>query len=157
MSDATLGRRQSTGGTPASLAAIASSQARSAKVGASRRAWSASRAPSGLLPQSQRLWEVLHERNDFQPHEDAILEQGLLWRDESARLRVEARALKGKERAARLRSAGDAATVSLRHLRLLKFTDPARPPRPPGRPPGRRLPAPVSSLTIGGGHADDAR
>jgi len=155
MSDATPGGRQSTGETPATWAAVASSQARSAKVDTSRRASSATRAPSDLLPQSKELWHVLHERNDFQPQEDAVLEQALLWKDESARLRAEARTLKGTERAARLRSAGDAATVSLRYLRVLKFTDPTR---PPGRSPGRRPHLPISSLTIGGGnHADGAR
>jgi len=94
------------------------------------------RPPSGLSPRSRALWTELHSANDFAAHEDDQLERALKWYDVADRLLCEAEKLNGRERSARLKAAGDAATTGLRHWRTLKFTDPARPVRL-GRPPGR--------------------
>ena len=94
------------------------------------------RPPSGLSPRSRALWTELHSANDFAPHEDDQLERALRWYDVADRLLHEAEKLDGRERGARLKAAGDAATTGLRHWRTLKFTDPAKPSRRPGRPPG---------------------
>src|SRR6266542_5325759 len=99
--------------------------------------------PAGLLPLSRALWIDLHEVNHFAAHEDYQLEPSLRWFDETARLRDEAEALTGRDRAQRSRAAMDASTTGLRHWRTLKFTDPAKPPRRPGRPPGRGWPEPI--------------
>jgi hypothetical protein len=97
----------------------------------------ASRPPSGLSRRAQARWAKLHELNDFLPHEDFQLEYALTWFDQADVLRREARKLRGRERAARLKSAAEASTVGLRHWRTLKFSDPAKPARRPGRPPGK--------------------
>jgi hypothetical protein len=100
----------------------------------------AQRSPSGLSRRSRALWTELHSANDFAPHEDDQLERALRWYDVADRLLHEAEKLDGRERGARLKAAGDAATTGLRHWRTLKFVDPTKPARRPGRPSGKRWP-----------------
>lgn len=95
------------------------------------------RVPRGLSTQARNLWTELHAANFFELHEEVALEHALKWQDASDQLMAEAAGLKGRERTARLRSAGDAAAVSLRYLRTLRFSDPSQPARRPGRPPGK--------------------
>src|SRR5215831_18643957 len=97
----------------------------------------AQRSPSGLSRRSRALWTELHSANDFAAHEDDQLERALRWYDVADRLLHEAEKLDGRERAARLKAAGDAATTGLRHWRTLKFTDPAKPARRSERPSGK--------------------
>lgn len=104
--------------------------------------------PGGLSPQAKNLWTELHAANFFELHEEAALERALRWQDASDQLMVEAAALKGRERTARLRSAGDAAAVSLRYLRVLRFHDPSQPARRPGRPPGRPWTAAAEVMSL---------
>jgi len=98
------------------------------------------RPPSGLSRRSRALWTELHSANDFAAHEDDQLERALKWYDVADSLLREAERLDGRERGARLKAAGDAATTGLRHWRTLKFVDPTRPTRRPGRPPGKPWP-----------------
>jgi hypothetical protein len=94
------------------------------------------KARSGLSATAQGIRRQLLEENDFAPHELVMLDVALRWSDISASLLRESETLTGRDRAARLKSAGDAATSALRHWRALKFQDPARPTRRPGRPSG---------------------
>ena len=78
---------------------------------------------------------------DFETHEVLAFTRALEWFDQSDKLRREAEALRGGERDRKLRASADASTVALRHWKLLRFTDPARPARGPGRPPGKPWPS----------------
>jgi len=73
-------------------------------------------------------------RNDFAAHEHLPLHYALIFFSVADGLVIEAEALTGRERAMRLKAAGDAATTALRFWRVLRFEDPARPTRRVGRP-----------------------
>jgi hypothetical protein len=121
-----------------------SRQALSATVGGPRLA----ACPPGLSTRNRTLWADLHVANDFAPHEDDQLGRALRWFDVADCLQREAGKLKGPERIARLKSAGDAATTGLRHWRTLKFVDPAKPARRPGRPPGKPSCSPEEAAAV---------
>src|SRR5215510_2375549 len=106
------------------------------------------RPPSGLSRRSRALWTELHSANDFAAHEDDQLERALKWYDVADCPLREAEKLNGRERGARLKAAGDAATTALRHWRTLKFVDPARPARRPGRPSGKPGPPIAARATM---------
>ena len=92
------------------------------------------RRSAGLSAWAKGVKADLLGRNDFAPHELVCFERALTWFDLSDRLVLEAEGLIGRERDAKLKAAGDAATTALRHWRTLKFVDPSRPERRPGRP-----------------------
>jgi hypothetical protein len=91
-------------------------------------------APEDLSKWAVGVWNELTADNDFNPHEYVAFTRALTWWDVSDTLLAEAAALAGRERDARLKAAGDAATSALRHWRTLKFTDAST--RRPGRPSG---------------------
>jgi hypothetical protein len=94
------------------------------------------RPPDGLSAWARGVWVSLLEASDFDPHELISFARALTWWDLSDVLLTEAAALSGRDRLARLKSAGDAATTALRHWRGLRFTSPARPAPRLGRPSG---------------------
>ena len=103
--------------------------------------------PAGLSPWAKRVWRELKAANDFAENETVTFTRALTWFDLSDSLLAEAAGLSGRERDAKVKSAGDAATTALRFWRSLKFVDPATPARKPGRPPGRpRLPEEAAVL-----------
>ena len=112
------------------------------------------RPPSGLSNDARDRWTALQARYVFEVHEAAAFEDALRWQDMSRVLFREAKKLKGRERSARLKSAADAAVMSLKFFRTLRFVDPARPARGPGRPPGKPWPlAAVAAVrTLGDAH-----
>ena len=95
------------------------------------------RPPKDLSPWGKRVWLELLASHDFAPHELVVFVRALQWFGVADTLRLEADGLRGRERDAKLKAAGDASTAALRHWRILKFVDPARPARRPGRPSGK--------------------
>jgi hypothetical protein len=99
----------------------------------SRRPGELQRPPAGI---SRRVWAAVLSQNDFAPHERITYDlAGRWWAIHDQQL-LEAEALTGRERDAKIKAAGDSATVALRHWRALKFVDPSKPARGPGRPSG---------------------
>jgi len=81
------------------------------------------------------------QENDFTPHEVVVFSRALTWFDVEDKLRREAEGLAGREKDAKLKAAGDAATTGLRFWRTLKLrTPPSRRAAQAGRPanPNRR-------------------
>ena len=90
---------------------------------------------AGLSPWARDVWTELLRDNAFSANELVLFHRALRWCDISDRQIREADALKGRERDAKLKSAGDSATSALRCWRTLRFVDPSTPARRPGRPP----------------------
>jgi hypothetical protein len=96
----------------------------------------ATKPPAGLSRWAKGVWRELMAGNEFTANEVVTFARALTWFDQSDALLAEAAGLTGRQKDAKVRAAGDAATAALRFWRGLKFTDPAKPARRPGRPPG---------------------
>jgi hypothetical protein len=93
------------------------------------------RPPAGLSKWARGVWSTLLADNDFSDSELVAFTRALRWWDLSDKLLAEA-ATAESGRAQLTKLSLDAATSALRHWRVLKFTDPAKPTRRPGRPGG---------------------
>ena len=96
-------------------------------------------APGGLSEWGEDVYATLVALHAPAPHEMVTLLRALKWWCLSDELLDEATLLAGRERAAKLKAAGDASTSALRHWRCLRFpadlVDDDLPPKV-GRPSG---------------------
>jgi hypothetical protein len=117
------------------------------------------RAPAGLSRWARGVWARLLEENSWGEHEILAFTFALRWWDASDAWLAESAATTGRDKAALVKQALDAATTALRYWRTLRFTDPATPSRRPGRPSGenwsaaRQEAARVARLEPGRPHA----
>jgi hypothetical protein len=94
-------------------------------------------APGGLSEWGLSTWYALCAKHLPALHEQVTLLRAIKWWCLADELLDEATLLAGRERAAKLKAAGDASTVALRHWRVLHFpTDETEESAKIGRPSG---------------------